>query len=110
MRTLLLLAAVAAVMIGCSVVKQQPSAIVKRAEACGAGDLADASLVAVQDWFSKHRDCAVAIDGMCKPVREKAPAAWSDSAEGHVCTAARSIAQWTRKPSNDHEKFQSGWK
>ena len=61
-------------MIGCSVSKEPNSPIVQKAEACGAGSLADTSLVAVQDWFGKHRDCAVAVDGMCKPVREKAPA------------------------------------
>jgi hypothetical protein len=67
-------------------------------------------MVAVQDWFGKHRDCAVAVDAMCIPVRVKAPAQWTDSTEGHVCVAARNIAQWVRKPSDDHEKFQSGWK
>ena len=69
-------------MIGCSNLKQPPSAIVKRAEACGAGDLSATSGPALQDWFGKHRDCAVAVDALCKPVREKAAAAWSDSSEG----------------------------
>ena len=27
--------------------------------------------MAVQDWFGKHRDCAVAVDGMCKPVEDQ---------------------------------------
>jgi len=97
-------------MIGCSVSKEPPSPIVQKAEACGAGPLGDTSAVAVQDWFGKHRDCAVAVDAMCKPVREKATAQWTDSTEGRVCVAARNIAQWVRKPSDDHEKFQSGWK
>jgi hypothetical protein len=61
-------------MIGCSVSKEPPSPIVQKAESCGAGSLAEASAVAVQDWFGKHRDCAVAVDAMCKPVREKATA------------------------------------
>jgi hypothetical protein len=47
---------------------------------------------------------------MCKPVRANAAAQWSDSTEGRVCLAARNVAQWVRKPSGDHEKFQSGWK
>lgn len=100
----------ASIMIGCSGPKEPLSPIVQRAEACGAGDLSTASSAAVQDWFGKHRDCAVAVDGMCKPVREKAAAQWTDSTEGRVCAAARNIAQWRRKPSNDHETFQSGWK
>ena len=97
-------------MIGCSVSKELLSPIVQKAEACGAGSLAEASGMAVQDWFGKHRDCAVLVDAMCKPVREKAAAQWTDSTEGRVCLAARNIAQWVRKPSGDHEKFESGRK
>ena len=48
-------------MIGCSVSKEPPSPIVQKAESCGAGSLAEASAVAVQDRFGKHRDCAVAV-------------------------------------------------
>ncbi len=95
---------------GCSLVKEPMRPIVQKAEACGAGQLKGTSAVAVQDWFGKHRECAVAVDTMCKPVRANAVAEWSDSTEGHVCLAARNIAQWGRKPSKDHETFQSGWK
>jgi hypothetical protein len=107
---LLLIVGIILAMIGCSVSREPRSPIVQKAEVCGAGPLAETSTMAVQDWFAKHRDCAVAVDGMCKPVREKAPAQWSDSTEGRVCVAARNIAQWVRKPSTDHEQFQSGWK
>jgi len=89
---------------------EPPSPIVQKAESCGAGPLGNASTAAIQDWFGKHRDCAVSVEAMCKPVREKAIAQWTDSMEGRVCMAARNIAQWIRKPSEDHEKFQSGWK
>lgn len=97
-------------MMGCSVLKEQPGPIVQKAEACGAGRLTGTSSEAVQDWFGKHRDCAVAVDAMCKPVRANAAAQWSDSTEGRVCLGARNVAQWVRKPSEDREKFQSGWK
>ena len=97
-------------MIGCSVSKERPSPIVQKAEACGAGSLAETSTMAVQDWFGKHRDCAVAVDTMCRPIRKNAAARWADSTEGRVCIAARNIAQWVRKPSDDHQAFQSGWK
>ena len=97
-------------LIGCSVIKEPPSAIVQKAQSCGAGDLSGASTAAVQDWFSKHRDCAVAVDAMCKPVRDNAPASWTDSTEGRVCMGARGVAQWVRKPSQDHETFEAGWK
>jgi len=66
--------------------------------------------MAVRDWFGRHRDCAVAVDRMCKPVRNSATASWADSSEGRVCLAARNVAQWVRKPNQDHETFQSGWK
>ena len=97
-------------LVGCSARKEPTSAIVQKTESGGAGEVAGASTLAIQDWFSKHRDCAVAVDQMCKPVRTNAPAAWADSTEGRVCIAARSVAQWIRKPSQDHEPFQGGWK
>ncbi len=97
-------------LVGCSVAKEPPSAIVQKAQSCGAGELSGTSAIAVQDWFSKHRDCAVTVDQMCKPVRASAPAAWADSTEGRVCLASRNVAQWVRKPSQDHETFQGGLK
>ena len=95
---------------GCSIRREPPSAIVRKAEACGAGDVRAASTAAAQEWFSRHRDCAVTIDAMCKPVRDKAPAQWFESTEGRLCRAARYVAQWVRKPSSDHSTFESGWK
>ena len=97
-------------LVGCSVIKERPSPIVQKAQSCGAGELVGTSQMAVQDWFGKHRDCAVIVDGMCKPVRINATAAWTDSTEGRVCTAARNVAQWIRQPNRDHTAFQSGWK
>ncbi|HEX4231723.1 MAG TPA: hypothetical protein VHZ07_23845 [Bryobacteraceae bacterium] len=96
--------------IGCSTRKEPPSAIVQKAQFCGAGELSGTSMMALRDWFSKHRDCAVAVDGVCKPVRDRATADWADSTEGRVCIAARNVAQWVRKPSQDHETFQGGLK
>src|SRR3954453_15783986 len=97
-------------LVGCSVTKQPPSAIIQKAQSCGAGELAGTSAMAVQDWFSKHKDCAVTVDQRCKPVPASAPAEWTDSTEGRVCVAARNVAQWVRKPSQDHQTFQGGWK
>jgi hypothetical protein len=101
-----------ALLIGLSAcsVNERPSAIVQRAELCGAGNLSGTSTVAIQDWFSKHHECAVTLDRMCKTVRDNAPASWTDSTEGRVCTAARSVAQWIREPSSDNETFEGGWK
>ena len=108
MRLFLIVAA--STIIGCSESKEPSSPIVQKAETCGVGDLSKTSSAAVHDWFGKHRDCAVMVDEMCKPVRKKSKAQWTDSTEGRVCAAARNTSQWVREPSNDHETFQSGWK
>ena len=100
----------AVLLTGCSLVKEPPSAIVQKAASCGAGDPGAASLAALQEWFGRNRECAVAVDEMCKPVRARATANWTDSAEGRVCVAARNVAQWIRKPSSDRQTFESGWK
>jgi hypothetical protein len=100
----------AVLMVGCSPSNEPPSAIVQKTEACGASNPSTATNMALQDWFSKHRDCAVAVDEMCKPVRVKANANWTDSTEGRVCLAARNVAQWIRKASSDRQTFESGWK
>lgn len=107
---LILIATSVLTVVGCSVSREPPSPIVQKAETCGAGPVAGASSAALREWFGKHRDCAVEVDAMCRPVRTSATAQWTDSTEGHVCVAARNIAQWVRQPSGDHEKFQSGWK
>jgi hypothetical protein len=103
----LLLIALAA---GCSVVNEQSSEILRKTAECGVGNPTGASYVAMQDWFSHHRTCATAIDEICRPVRQSAPARWIDSTEGRICTAASSVAQWTPMPNTDHERFQAGWK
>jgi hypothetical protein len=95
---------------GCSIHKDEPSQILQKAEQCGAGDFAGASAAAMQDWFSRHRACAITIDELCKPVRISAPVRWTDSTEGQVCVAAAAVAQWSRKSYTDHERFRSGWK
>ena len=108
MRTLLVLLVI--VMAGCSV-SERPSAIVKRAEAAGAGDLSAASALVMQSWLESRRDVAADLDRMCAPVRAQAPAKWADSTEGRLCTAARSVAMSTFKPlESDHNTYESGWK
>jgi hypothetical protein len=95
---------------GCSVMREQRSDIIRKTEECGAGDATGVSTAAMQDWFGRHRPCAMAVDALCRPVRQSAPARWTDSTEGRICTAASSVAQWTPKPNTDRERFQSGWK
>ena len=71
---------------GCA--KEPPSAIVKKVEEAGAGDLRTASQAGLEDWFRKHSDLAVEVKAMCQPVQEKATANWFSTTEGRVCSAA----------------------
>jgi hypothetical protein len=73
-------------LVGCA--KEPPSAIVKRVEDAGAGDLRTANQSAIEGWFQKHTDLAVEVKAMCQPVQEKAAASWSSTTEGRVCNAA----------------------
>jgi len=108
MRTLVVVLLI--VMAGCSV-SERPSAIVRKAEAAGAGDLSPASTVAMQAWLERHRDVARGVDRMCAAVRAKAPAQWADTTEGRLCTAARSVVMSTFKPlESDHKTYESGLK
>jgi len=108
MRTLLVVLLI--VMAGCSV-SERPTAIVKKAEAAGAGDLSTASSLAMQSWLESHRDVAADVDRMCTPVRGKAPAQWADTTEGRLCTAARNVVMSTFKPvEGDHNTYESGWR
>ena len=108
MRTLLVVLLIA--MAGCSV-SERPTAIVKRAEAAGGGDLSTASALAMQSWLESHRDVATDVDRMCTPVRSQAPAKWADSTEGRLCTAARNVVMSTFKPlESDHNTYESGWR
>ena len=108
MRTLPVLLLIA--MAGCSV-SERPTAIVKKAEAAGAGDLSTASGLAVQSWLESRRDVAADVDRMCAAVRAKAPAQWADTTEGRLCTAARNVVMSTFKPvESDHNTYESGWR
>lgn len=71
---------------GCTT--EPPSAIVQKVEAAGAGDLRAASQPSIEDWFRKHSEFAVEVRDQCRPIREKAPAKWSNTTEGRVCNAA----------------------
>ncbi len=101
-------------MVGCTPKPQEPSSpIVEKAKAAGAGDLANASRPAVEDWLRKHRDLAVDLDNMCKPAAQSADAKWLDSTEGRLCTAAQSAVMYAPKMplrKGDGQTFEPGWK
>lgn len=101
--------AVFAFLVGCA--RETRSPIVEKVEQAGAGNLSAVSTQGMQDWLGKHRDVAVQVDEMCKPVREKAPAEWNGTTEGRLCTAARQLAFYRWSPAqSDGRKFQPGVK
>jgi len=105
---LLLILALAFLMTACS---ERPSAIVRRAEGAGAGNLSMASFSAMQSWLDQHRSVALDLDRLCADVRPVAPARWSDTTEGRLCAAARNVEASAFKPlESDHKTYESGWK
>lgn len=77
----------------CGCTRQQlPTPIVQKVQDSGAGDLSNISQLNIQEWLAKHKDLAYQVDAMCKPVQEKATAAWQETTEGKVCGAAHQIA------------------
>jgi hypothetical protein len=94
-------------LVGCT--KEPPSAIVRKVEAAGAGDLRAASQQSIEDWFRKHTEFAVEVRDQCRPIREKAPATWSSTTEGHVCNAANVASVFNFKErKGDGKGYQAG--
>jgi hypothetical protein len=96
--------------VGCS--RQEPrSVIIEKAEKAGAGDLSAASSPAMQKWLGKHREIAIEIESMCKPVRKAATAQWADSTEGRLCAASNELAFFRSAPARgDGRVFRPGVK
>jgi len=94
-------------LVGCT--KDPPSEIVQKVEAAGAGDLQAASQQSIEDWFRKHSELAVEVREQCRPIREKAPAGWSNTTEGRVCNAANVASVFNFKErKGDGRGYQAG--
>jgi hypothetical protein len=101
--------AIVTLLTGCG--REPRSPIVQKVEQAGSGDLSTVSTQGMQQWLGKHRDLATQVDEMCKPVREKAVAAWAGTTEGRLCTAARQLAFYRWSPAqSDGRKFKPGLK
>jgi hypothetical protein len=50
------------------------SAVVRRVEAAGAGDVRAASNDALLDWFRKRQDAGQGVRKSCEPISKDAPA------------------------------------
>ena len=85
------------------------SQIVQRAESAGAGDLTVSSELSMAQWLAKNPDVAKDIEGMCKPVRTSAGAAWGETTEGKLCKASGRIAFFApSQTKGDDRKFGAG--
>ena len=102
-----------AIAYGCSIVltglfacsRPEPrSTIVEKVEQAGSGNLAAVSKDGMREWLGKHKEVAYQVDEMCKPVRQKATAQWTESTEGRLCTAARELAFWRSGPVTGDDK------
>jgi len=80
------------------------SAIIEKAEAAGSGKLSGVSSGGMKQWLGQHKDVAYQLDEMCKPVRIKAPAQWTESTEGRLCSAARELAFFRSGPVKNSGK------
>ncbi len=95
--------------------RERPSRIVKLAEESGAGPLSRVSTVDMRAWLNGHPQIASRVDALCAPLRANQAAAWPQTIEGRLCTAARaSVARMEaeREPRRnpDNTGFLPGWK
>lgn len=88
----------------CACKKTEPaSAIVRRVEAAGAGDLSSASFDSIEQWFLKHQDVGWQTKKECMPIQDKAPAGWADTTEGRVCRAAIAASVFNTQPQKSDQ-------
>jgi len=99
----------------CACTHERPSRIVQLAEQAGAGPLSEVSIVDMRVWLNGHPPVAARVDSLCAPLRTNATAAWPQTVEGRLCTAARVAAsqiEAQRHPRRnpDNTGFLPGWK
>jgi len=99
----------------CACTHERPSRIVQLAEQAGAGPLSEVSIVDMRVWLNGHPPVAARVDSLCAPLRTNATAAWPQTTEGRLCTAARVAAsqiEAQRHPRRnpDNTGFLPGWK
>jgi hypothetical protein len=98
----------ASLMVGCRQA-EPPSPIVQKLDAAGSGDLSHTSADSIQQWLGPRRQLAIEVENMCKQVRPKAAANWTDSTEGRVCSASAQLAFYRYTPGKDDGKtYKSG--
>ena len=99
----------------CACTRERPSRIVQLVEESGAGPLSEVGIVDMRVWLNGHPQVAVRVDVLCAPLRTNPTAAWPQTTEGRLCTAARVAAsqieaQRHSRRSPDNAGFLPGWK
>src|SRR5687767_3497285 len=77
---------------------EPPSAIVRKLQDAGAGDLSTASAASIQQWLGPRRALADEVEALCKPIRATAKVSWAETAEGRVCVAAHTLSFFRFQP------------
>ena len=71
--------------------REPRTALTRRMEKAGAGELQSVTTQSIEQWFRQHPDVAIEISRTCSSMREKAPAKWGDSTDGRICAAAAKV-------------------
>jgi len=95
----------------CACTRERRSRIVSLAEQAGAGPLSDVSTPDMRVWLNGHPQIATRVDTLCAPLRTNATAAWPQTTEGRLCTAASQVvAQRQPRRNPDNTGFLPGWR
>lgn len=92
------------VLAGCKTVEK--SQIVTAFQNAGGGDVSQAAPGGIASFLAQHEDLRKQLTPLCNAQRTKAPADWSASDEGKICTATAQ-ANFFGKPQlkSDGVKF-----
>jgi hypothetical protein len=86
-----------------------PSLIVQKLEAAGSGDLTKTSADSIRQWLGPRRQLAIDVEDLCKAVRSRATASWTETTEGRVCAASAELAFYRYTPGQgDGKTYKSG--
>ena len=89
---------------GCKTVEK--SQIVTAFQNAGGGDVSQATPAGITSFLAQHEDLRKQLTPLCNEQKAKAPASWSTSNEGKICTA-NAQANFFGKPQlkSDGVKF-----
>ena len=87
------------ILTGCA---QKPrTALMRKMEQAGAGDLRTVTSQAIEQWFLRNPGVAFEVNRTCRDLRANAPATWGDTTDGRICSAAARVHFF-------YHRFQAG--